>query len=533
MATAFNVWTPEGNVIPNSGGNTFSNPNVLYEGNAKILSGTVFKMWCGVNGGSTPGVYYFESTDGLSWTPYASNPVISAGTPLPRIFKNGSTYYLYLGFGTISAWTSTDGLSWTEQNASAVVPGGAGAWDNDSVYQLSVVDIIAGTWYGYYGANAATSQPTDYYAGLVTSTDGINWTKSGSNPVIQIRGGNWTFQKINGVYYGWSQASTNYPNIVSGGSYASAISRISGTNPSGPWTQLQVNSKAIGVYTTAPADFTASSYSIGTQVGDPTLVSDGTNCYLYYTLSVSGGAIGLYGAKAIGKTFSQLVQTYEGVVGVPLSGAPQLNLVTQGSDNFSRANANPLGGNWSAVGTFGQLQLVSDNATGITASTGGADYWNPVTWGNDHWAQTTISASTTAGDIGPVLRAASSGAITSYLIVWSGISGGAAGSVIIQKRVTGTTTALVSVTAPVVNNGDTILGVVNGTNLYLYWNGFLLTAISDSSISSGNAGMFIFPNGATPVAQLNAWSGGTFQNAPPINPTGTGTGSLMMMGCGQ
>ena len=83
-------------VVAPVSGDTPGQPNVLYEGGAKILSGTVFKMWFG----TLNGMCYAESTDGISWTRYSSNPVAvpagsaSAGwTGYPKIFKNNGTYY--------------------------------------------------------------------------------------------------------------------------------------------------------------------------------------------------------------------------------------------------------------------------------------------------------------------------------------------------------------------------------------------------------------------------------------------------------
>src|ERR1700691_3665702 len=99
---SINVWQKKGIVIAN--GFTAANdspgqPNVLYEGNAKILSGTVFKMWFGTQSG----VCYAESSDGVTWSNYASNPVLS--TPVqhqfPKIFKYAGTYYLYTGANAV------------------------------------------------------------------------------------------------------------------------------------------------------------------------------------------------------------------------------------------------------------------------------------------------------------------------------------------------------------------------------------------------------------------------------------------------
>src|SRR5271168_4394954 len=115
--TTFNVWANQGTVIPAVGGDAPEQPNVIFEGNAKILSGNVFKMWFTTGPAGSPiGINYAESSDGVTWTRYSSNPVLPSRWG-GRVFKNGSTYYLYTSTGiqgtAIEAYTSPDGITWT------------------------------------------------------------------------------------------------------------------------------------------------------------------------------------------------------------------------------------------------------------------------------------------------------------------------------------------------------------------------------------------------------------------------------------
>src|ERR1700685_1910595 len=163
MSTAFNVWAPQGNVLPNSGGSVWSNPNVIYDTNPVILTGNtrVFKMWCeGTKTGNVQTINYFESVDGLtSWTAYSGNPIVSNYDP--KVFKVSGTYYLYVGNGPISVYTSTDGVTFTLANSTALVQGTSGQWDATQIYQLALADEIAGTWYAYYGGNNGTGPTGD------------------------------------------------------------------------------------------------------------------------------------------------------------------------------------------------------------------------------------------------------------------------------------------------------------------------------------------------------------------------------------
>jgi hypothetical protein len=69
----------------------------------------------------------------------------------------------------------------------------------------------------------------------------------------------------------------------------------------------------------------------------------------------------------------------------------------------------------------------------------------------------------------------------------------------------------------VVSASDTITCVVIGTNIYFYWNGYLVAAATDSALTSGAAGLANAVVTALSDSQLNGWSGGTFQDAPLLS----------------
>jgi hypothetical protein len=517
MSTAFNVWTPKGTIV-SGGGQGWGNPNVIYDTNPVILTGNthVFKMWYGdYNNGD---LYYAESVDGLtSWTQYSGNPISLAGpVAFMTVWKVGSTYYLYAtpgngNTGTIVLYTSSDGVtSWASQGT-ALSRGTAGQWDSNNIAQLYLCAFVGGTYYAYYqGGNGAGI----FASGLVTSTSPSGpWTKSASNPLINVLNGGVgsgnVFMNIGGTYYCWGDGSYNNSQLATNNFHA--IFRWSAPSPSGPWTQLAIGGSQVPVYYPASAaDFT--SLNVNDEVGDQTMVVANGNIYLYYDVGSAGSEGAINQAVATGITPAQLVAGYEGVVGAPISGFPQLNEVTQASDPGTGANANPIGGNWTTTAAGDDLQRVSNLIEPANASHNGTAWWNAYAWGNDHWARGTAAACSSGSDIGVTVRTNQSGVLTLYDFLWSGVLG-SSGSWFIQKRVAGTGTTLQTGTGLTVKSGDTIAGVVNGTNLYFYWNGFLIGAISDSSIASGAAGILLFGNGATADAQLSAWSGGSLQAA--------------------
>jgi|SRR5580658_222029 hypothetical protein len=534
--TAFNLWAPQGTVTGSFPAN-FGQPNVLFETGSVIIGGSspVFKMW--YDDVSTTAINYAESSDGVHWTQYASNPVIAGKSDL-KLYKNAGTYYAYCGVsfsGTlIDVYTSTDGVTFTLAKANALLPSASG-WDNGGVEQLSVLTVDhTGKWWAYYtGWSSAANLPTDFCMGLVNSTDGINWTRPVANPpapTIPYVTSNFTFAKVNGIFYGWSQQAppqfftqgTGNPFHYEG---PSQIFRFSATNPGGPWTPLTYQGAQVNSYYAAiPADFYPGS-SLNNELGDPCILAANGNLYLFYSSGFASTADFLVNlAIATNTTFSQLVGSYEGVLDAPFSGTISLNLNTLALDNFTRANANPIGGNWTPLATvsgFLAAQLASNLAEPSAA--GNADsWWNALTWGNDQWSEVTVAACVSSY-VGISLRQSTAGAVTAYRLFWNGTLG-ASGTWTIQKVVANTFTTLASGSLTL-NAGDSLLGVVVGSNLLFYWNGYLFAAATDSAIASGAAGFMLATAGAVTAASINSWKGGQFQGAPPILTSRRGTRS--------
>jgi hypothetical protein len=525
-ALPFNVWTPEGNVLPNGTSPTivYSNPNVIFEGNPQILAGpNVFKMWCQGKNGATYGIYYFESADGLTtWTPLAGNtPVFTSGAPLdPKVYHVASLYYIYTGQGTINLETSANGVSSFTNQGTVLSPGSAGQWDSAQVFQLALADVSGGVWTAYYGGTKTGGAATDYHEGIATSPDGIVWTKGGSNPVF-AGGGNPTFHKVGSTYYAWAPAAYTGIPLGDGTSVHVDIARWSAPAVTGPWTKLQFGGKDIATfYAAIPADLLATQAQWpGNQIGDPSVVEANGNTYIYYTLSYNGAPAGLNGAVAAGFTMAQLVGTYEGVVGAPLSGNPSANLVTLATDPGTGANANPIGGQWSLLSTtapYSVAQRLSNLIQGTTATAQHDSWQNVVSWPNGQWSQSVVSVTAAAGYVGAACRASMSNAITEYRVAWGAAAPGSPGTWFITKLLAGTGTNATG-TGFTVNVGDTMMCAVNGSNIYWYWNGILIGMMQDSSITSGAAG-FQLNNGAVVAnAAISSWSGGTFQDAPLLS----------------
>ena len=184
--------------------------NVLYDpvnplGGSYVMAYTGYPGTYSMGGQTKLGIA--TSSDRIHWTKYSGNPVITNYIEDPSLVKSGSTYYLYGEDSpniNVILYTSTDLVNWAYQGI--VVPPTPSSWDSSWVGSPQV-NIEGSTWYlfyeGYNGSGTAKM-------GLATSTDGISWTKSTSNPIFGSTNTTWAngnltpndnIFKENGVYY--------------------------------------------------------------------------------------------------------------------------------------------------------------------------------------------------------------------------------------------------------------------------------------------------------------------------------------------
>lgn len=187
---------PGGAMLAGSGAaGTFDQTGVLYPTVIKV-GGTYRMYYAGLNaGGAQAGIGLATSTDGVTWTRAQSTPVIGltsgnfdstqvGGTGV--VYDNGTYYVFYHGFnGTnwrLGLATSTDGVTFQKSGSNPIL-NLAGGWDSTHLHTPSVIKE-GNNWTMYYMGHNGTNWAG---VGVATSNNGTSWTKFAGNPVI--RGG--------------------------------------------------------------------------------------------------------------------------------------------------------------------------------------------------------------------------------------------------------------------------------------------------------------------------------------------------------
>jgi hypothetical protein len=139
------------------------------------------------------------------WKAYAGNPVYGSGSlDAPSLIKlpGGGGYRLWYAVDHQSVFsaTSPDGVNWIPDGSGPVFGLGApGAWDSSELLSLQVVDF-GPTLLLYYAARAGAGAAA---IGRASSTDGLNWTRSGNNPLLTA-----------GASGSWDDVSVSDPTVL-------------------------------------------------------------------------------------------------------------------------------------------------------------------------------------------------------------------------------------------------------------------------------------------------------------------------------
>jgi len=157
--------------------------------------------YVGFRNGGTPHTGLATSPDGYVWTKYAGNPILPVGTGWEAnwvsaqiVWREGANDYrmFFNGIdvsnrGQIGYATSTDGVTWSKYAGNPVITNTSSGspWDYPSMGAGHTISLVGGTYYMQLFGSTSTVDFSTYKLGLATATSLTGpWTKHASNPTF-------------------------------------------------------------------------------------------------------------------------------------------------------------------------------------------------------------------------------------------------------------------------------------------------------------------------------------------------------------
>jgi S-layer homology domain len=129
------------------------------------------------------------STDGTTWQRYSANPVVTSTTGIYTSFDlvvNGTSYLYYHTQDGIYLTLSPDGINFTPYSSDPILsPSGSHNWDTGQVYGQFVRQADDGSYTMYYNGIPVRDGPYGMI-GIASSPDLIHYTPRVDNPAITV-----------------------------------------------------------------------------------------------------------------------------------------------------------------------------------------------------------------------------------------------------------------------------------------------------------------------------------------------------------
>jgi hypothetical protein len=178
------------------------------------------------------------------------------------------------------------------------------------------------------------------------------------------------------------------------------------------------------------------------------------------------------------------------------------------TDNFTRADANPISGPWTVASGSPRVQILSNVAAAALTTPPEFAFNTSVSWPADQYSEITAGTLTdTSWYIGPAVRLDAT-AQYGYVFVYS------AGSHVafLLKYTSSGQVTLASGTFTILSS-DVVRLTVIGTFLLVTQNGAVILAATDSDIAIGSAGIGFYTTGPL-TNTIGLWAAGTPDSVP-------------------
>jgi len=192
-----------------------SSPAVIFE------SGTFYMVNYGPTGETE--FYLYSSSDGIAWSSVGlilgadGLPTGTLKFDAPSLVNDGGEYKLFFQAKKsstdqsiyLATSTTLDG-TYVLANSGSPVLSASGGWDASIVAQPMVV-YEDGTYFMWYSGGSTQK------LGFAYSSNGLSWTTSAGNPIIDARGAEPTVVKVEDTWHVWylAESSTHYIKHIS------------------------------------------------------------------------------------------------------------------------------------------------------------------------------------------------------------------------------------------------------------------------------------------------------------------------------
>lgn len=201
-----------------------------------------------------------------------------------------------------------------------------------------------------------------------------------------------------------------------------------------------------------------------------------------------------------------------------------LTLTQTASDNFTRANENPLAHPPWTQNSTNALQVVSNLCETTSVSSGEFEIYSGTTLAANQYAGATFGAAPALNDSALYIfirdQFSSSAELTADCYALALICDGTSSSLTLYAC-NGSPTAIASLSSLTVSSGDVWDLAAVGSTLYIVQNGTILTSVTDATWASGSySALGIQANTALTDIQLSLFSIGTASNASTFSISG-------------
>jgi hypothetical protein len=499
--------------------------------------------------GSLNSAYWSANTFGADQFAQGTLPGSSGGNYGPGLavrLSSSKGYFLWYGNSnnTVSLWRMDSASSWTQLKASGTlkITAATDVWkiqvvgstitgyqNGTQVVQATDTKITSGrpgVWL-YYAANQIDNwsggdvgtAPTTYSVGGT-----VSGLASGGSVVLQNNGGNDLSVAASGAF-------TFSTPLAAGAAYHVTVR----TNPTGQTCTVANGTGTVGAANVTNVAVTCAANPAYTVGGTLSGLASGATVVLRNNggndLSVTAnGPFTFSTALAAGAAYSVTVATNPtgqtctvangtGTIGAANVTSVAVTCATSGggggggggtgattvSDTFDRADGG-LGPNWTTVAGTTAPQISGNSLHVGTASALNSAYWSANTFGADQFAQGTLPASS-GGNWGPGLAVRLSSSKGYFL--WYGNS---TSTVSLWRMDSASSwTQLSSSNALTITPATDVWKIqVTGSTITGYQNGTQVVQATDSSITSGRPGVWLY----YAANQIDNWSGGDVTTTP-------------------